>query len=46
MQHASTHDGISFGNFTTFTSDQRVFHDLAPLTVNHLLICNQIPVGA
>ena len=46
LQHGATHDGIGFGNFTTFTHEQRVFHDLAALTVNHLLVCNQIPVGA
>ena len=46
LQHAATHEGIVVGNFTTFTSDQRVQHDLAPLTLDHLLVCNQIPVGA
>lgn len=46
LQHAATHEGIVVGNFSTFTSDQRVQHDLAPLTLDHLLVCNQIPVGA
>ncbi|MCM0607763.1 MAG: glycosyltransferase family 2 protein [Ideonella sp. WA131b] len=46
LQHASAHEGLCFGNFSTFTHEQRVHHDLAALTADHLLVCNQIPVGA
>lgn len=46
LGHAATHEGIVFGNFSSFTAEQRTCHDLSQLTVDHLLVCNRIPVGA
>jgi glycosyltransferase involved in cell wall biosynthesis len=46
LNHAAANDVVTFGDFSTFTHDRRVRHDLAALTVDHLLVCNQIPVGA
>ena len=46
LNQAAAHDGVTFGDFSSFTHEQRVRHNLAALTVDHLLVCNQIPVGA
>jgi glycosyltransferase involved in cell wall biosynthesis len=46
LDQAVSHDGVTFGDYSTFTHDKRVRHDIAALTLDHLLVCNRIPVGA
>ncbi|WP_418319367.1 glycosyltransferase family 2 protein [Piscinibacter sakaiensis] len=43
---AAGHEGIVFGNHSTFDTERRTVHNLAALTLDHLLVCNRIPVGA
>jgi glycosyltransferase involved in cell wall biosynthesis len=49
LSTASNASGLIFGNYKTTHSDDAkptVHHNLSTLTIEHLLICNQIPVGA
>jgi glycosyltransferase involved in cell wall biosynthesis len=46
LDAASAHEGIVFGNYFAFNAQHRLRHDLAPIRFDHLLVCNQIPIGA
>lgn len=43
---AADGDSLVFADHTSFTAEQQQLHVLAPLTVDHLRVCNHIPVGA
>jgi len=43
---AADEGSLVFADHTSFTAEQQQLHVLAPLSADHLRVCNHIPVGA